>query len=181
MKAITDKSNNSHYFRKLTESDAILLGNYFESLSAETRLRFGPHPLTSQYAQHLCTLTNDTAQRFIVIENGGSRIIAYFILDFKMSEHEKARYAQFDIQLCDDLDVLFAPSVADDYQNKGIASDAMKLIIEEACTLNARSLVLMGGTQETNARAIAFYEKFGFKRFGGYQTDMFNHDMRVFL
>jgi hypothetical protein len=37
----------------------------------------------------------------------------------------------------------------------------------------------MGGTQETNRRALAFYEKFGFKRYGGYQTDIFNHDMRL--
>jgi RimJ/RimL family protein N-acetyltransferase len=37
----------------------------------------------------------------------------------------------------------------------------------------------MGGTQATNSRAIAFYEKFGFIKYGGYQTEVFNHDMRL--
>ena len=55
------------------------------------------------------------------------------------------------------------------------------LTIALATTTGARSLVLMGGTQASNARAIRFYEKSGFVRYGGYQTDQWNHDMRLLL
>jgi ribosomal protein S18 acetylase RimI-like enzyme len=37
----------------------------------------------------------------------------------------------------------------------------------------------MGGTQASNARDIAFYEKHGFVRCGGFWTDQYNHDMRL--
>jgi ribosomal protein S18 acetylase RimI-like enzyme len=39
----------------------------------------------------------------------------------------------------------------------------------------------MGGTQASNARAIAFYEKHGFVRCGGFWSDQYNHDMRLWL
>ena len=106
-------------------------------------------------------------------------IVGYFILEFELSPYEKSRYQSQGIELTQGLDVLFAPSIADDFQNCGLASLVMPEIISQTRRKGIRSLVLMGGTQATNARAIAFYEKFGFKKYGGYQTEGFNHDMRL--
>ena len=165
--------------RSLRRADREALAAYFEGLGGETRRRFQPHPLTREIAAALCDEVEPSALR-LVIETEGD-LIGYFILERGLPVYEIPRYREFGIDLAPGSDLLFAPSVADAWQNRGIASLAMPHLIAFARQLGARSLVLMGGTQATNHRAIAFYEKFGFKRFGGYQTDVFNHDMRLLL
>ena len=165
--------------RTLRLEDRAALAVYFESLGVETRRRFQPHPLTQEATVAVCNEGESSTVR-LVIERKGD-LIAYFILDRGLPVYETPRYREFGIDLAAGSDLLFAPSVADAWQNRGIASLAMPHLIAFARQLGARSLVLMGGTQATNHRAIAFYEKFGFKRFGGYQTDVFNHDMRLLL
>jgi diamine N-acetyltransferase len=165
--------------RRLTVDDADALSSYFVALSPETNRRFQPHPLTADVARSLCAHADSPTLRFVV--ESDEQIIAYFILEPVVSTEEADRFLRFGITLLSGLDFRFAPSVADVHQNTGIASQVMPQLIAFARAAGARSLVLMGGTQATNARAIAFYEKFGFERFGGYQTDVFNHDMRLLI
>jgi GNAT superfamily N-acetyltransferase len=167
------------FLRTLRPEDRAALAVYFEALGVETRRRFQPHPLTREAAAALCDEAEPSAIRLVIERRGG--VIGYFILERGLPVYETPRYREFGVDLAAGSDLLFAPSVADAWQNRGIASLAMPHLIAFARQLGARSLVLMGGTQATNHRAIAFYEKFGFKRFGGYQTDVFNHDMRLWL
>ena len=165
--------------RELRPTDARALALYFDQLGATTRRRFQPHPLTSAEAGRLCSAPAESALRLVIEHTAG--LVAYFIVDTALSPHEEGRYAKQGITLERGLDFLFAPSVHDRWQNKGLASMAMPFILDICQVWGARSLVLMGGTQATNAQAIAFYEKFGFARHGGYETDCFNHDMRLLL
>lgn len=171
--------NGELILRTLEGEDGAALSDYFAGLGPETLRRFQPHSLTTAMAHQICGSPDTRQSRFVVEREG--RIIAYFILDREMSIHETNRYREHGIMLESGLDFLFAPSVTDEFQGKGIASLAMPRLLSWARSAGARSLVLMGGTQATNARAIAFYEKFGFQRFGGYQTEIFNHDMRLCL
>lgn len=175
---IKDKSGNPFNYRRLEKCDSITLGLYFENLSAESKSRFGPHPLTYQYAHKICYSENDPAQRFIALLPNGD-IAAYVILDFDMIEHERLRYLNYGIELKAKKDVFFAPSVLDAHQNNGLASAIMKKIIGYANKNEIRSLVHLGGTQEPNKLALGFYQKFGFQQLGGYQTEVFNIDMRL--
>jgi diamine N-acetyltransferase len=165
--------------RDLQNHDTAALASYFAGLGTESKQRFGPHPLTEAGAAAVCSGQGTGQKTVRLVLETHVQIIGYFILEPQMSEHEARRYLVFDIALESDRDYLFAPSISDQYQNQGLASLAMPDIIAEAKALGARSLVLMGGTQASNGRAIAFYEKFGFERFGGYQTEVFNHDMRL--
>ncbi len=176
---ISESNAEKFLFRKLENTDTAMLADYFICLSAATKARFGPHHLTSEFAYYLCSKTDDTADRFVILPEGRNLIVGYFIIEFEMSPHEKSRYLSQGIELEKGLDVLFAPSIADDFQNCGLASLVMPEIIEHCKQKGVRSLVLMGGTQATNDRAIAFYEKFGFRKYGGYHTEVFNHDMRM--
>jgi diamine N-acetyltransferase len=162
--------------RSLEKHDASALAKYFDTLTVESKRRFQPHALTAEAALQICA-EKDAATLRVIVEFA-QRVIAYFILDPMVSIHEIARYRDAGITLKPGNDFMFAPSVLDEFQSTGIASMAMPYLTELARTKGARSLVLMGGTQATNHRAIAFYEKFGFVRYGGYQTDVFNHDMR---
>lgn len=170
-----------HYYalRTISVGDELPLAEYFASLSEDTKRRFQPHPLTAESAAEIARSPLGTSIRTILLD--GAKVIGYFILETAMSPHEAGRFAAHGIGLVSGKDVLFAPSMLDDYQNKGLASEVMPILIDFLKRKNFRSLVLMGGTQETNSRAIAFYEKFGFVKFGGYHTEMFNHDMRLIL
>jgi diamine N-acetyltransferase len=165
--------------RALRPDDGKRLATYFEGLTPATTTRFQPHPLTRGMAQELCNAPLSSAMRLVLERH--DEIIGYFILESTMHTHDAARYAEQGIALESGRDLLFAPSVADAWQNRGLSSQAMPHLIALAQQAGARSLVLMGGTQATNARAIRFYEKFGFERSGGYQTEMWNHDMRRLL
>jgi GNAT superfamily N-acetyltransferase len=162
--------------RRLAACDAPALFEFFESLGPASKRRFQPHPLTSEAARDLCVSSPSSTLRWVVAEHGV--IVAYFILDAQVSPHEVGRYRDHGIELEAGKDFMFAPAVTDRLQNEGMASEAMPHLLALARAAGARSLVLMGGTQATNPRAIAFYEKFSFKRCGGYQTEVFNHDMR---
>jgi GNAT superfamily N-acetyltransferase len=176
---LSGPDGTQYIFRKLEKADSPLLATYFPGLSKETQSRFGPHPLTAEHAEKLCRLKQDSADRFVLLTESQDEIIGYFIVEYGDAPDEAKRYQAQGIDLNPKLDPTFAPSMADAYQNKSLASRVMPLVIDAVREKGARSLVLMGGTQESNHRAIAFYEKFGFKRYGGYQSDVYNHDMRL--
>ncbi|TAA48401.1 GNAT family N-acetyltransferase [Corallincola spongiicola] len=166
--------------RLLHRDDGAALARYFAQMGEDTRRRFGPHPLTEAFADELVQKGDDSADRFVMTSDDG-KIAAYFIFERQAFPHEMQRYAEQGIVLAAGQDISFAPSVADAYQNSGVASAAMPALIGYARSMGAKSLVLMGGTQATNERAVRFYEKFGFRRHGGYQTELYNHDMRLLL
>jgi GNAT superfamily N-acetyltransferase len=171
--------------RSLRADDTDRLAAYFEALTPATTTRFQPHPLTREQAGILCGAVDgavdgaESVLRLVLEHDNG--VIGYFILELTVRSDDAARYAAQGITLEAGRDLLFAPSVADAWQDRGLSSLALPHLIALARQAGARSLVLMGGTQATNARAIRFYEKFGFEHRGGYQTGVWNHDMRLLI
>jgi GNAT superfamily N-acetyltransferase len=168
--------------RPLAPSDAAALGAYFVGLSPETRGRFGPHPLDRATAEHLCASIDPRAAQRVVLTTPGpvvDTIIAYIILLLGVPPHELERYARRGITLDPGLDCAVAPSVADGYQNVGIGSRCFQYVIGLARRLGRRHMVLLGGTQGTNERAVHFYAKHGFQTVGSFEHpgNVLNHDM----
>ena len=181
---ITAKNNEEFEFRPLAENDGELLGSFFEGLSAETRSKYGPHPLTKQYAvEKLCAqIGKDNVWRFVI--GNTDKVVGYFIVDFNHYPHEESRYCRYQLALDFSTDPVFAPCIADEYQSLGVASQAMGVLINTLTEKDLRSLVLMGGTQEPNQLARSFYRKFGFEELGEFYTDyngLNNIDMRLVL
>ena len=164
--------------RLVRSDDEALLGAYFEGLSPDTRGRYGPHPLTADFARELCAnLDFRSRLPFVAGRDDAEAIIAYFILDLGVGEKEQQRYTKRGTPLVDADVCTFAPSVADDYQSSGVGSAIMPGILDVARRPGRTHIVLMGGTTETNFRAIHFYEKFGFQKVGHFQTRVGNWDM----
>ena len=92
------KNNERVRIRFLQPEDAESLGAYFEELSEETRKRFGPHPLTSEYAQSLCHQVyrerEKKTYRFVGQRETSRKIVAYMIINFHLTVHEVERYQQ---------------------------------------------------------------------------------------
>lgn len=175
-------TNETAWLRPLTKDDAGILGVYFLSLSDETKRRYGPHPFDQATADKLCAENdyNKVIRMLATVPQAGSeRVIAYFILVMGVDEDEIKRYAVLGIGLDSATDCTLAPSVADDYQDKGVGSIVMRHVIDSALRLGKTRMVLMGGTQGTNARGIHFYKKYGFRIVGDFQepTGFNNHDM----
>ncbi len=177
------KLNELFVFRELLSTDEVLLGNFFCSLSESTRLKFEPHPLTREQAAIICTsIGKDNTKRFVITKS--SEIIGYLILDFNPFENELERYKKYGIKIDHRVDPVFAPCIADKYQNQGIASKAMKFIVKFAKGKKLKSIVLMGGTQQKNVLARSFYKKFEFEEYGEFYTahnGLNNIDMKLNL
>ncbi len=173
-------------FRPLEAGDARILGRYFLGLGEDTRQRFGPHPFDQATADALCAQTGDAHTiRFIATagQGAGEQAIAYFILGLSIGDVERERYYGVGIDLDPEADAAVAPSVADAVQDRGLGSLCMEHVIRVARRLGRRRLVLMGGVQATNWRAIHFYLKHGFRRMGTFEhpPGRSNHDMIVDL
>src|SRR5262245_60928157 len=168
--------------RPLLRSDGAALGAYFLDLSEETRRRFSPHPLDQATANHLCATINVAeALRLVAVVSGAApqEIIAYFILLLDVTDDERARYAQRGIALHAETDCTVAPSVADRYQNSGLGSFCFEHLIELARRLGRQRMLLLGGTQASNHRAIHFYAKHHFRTIGSFEepAGVLNADM----
>lgn len=169
--------------RLLTREDAEAFGAYLEGLSEETASLFGPHRLDADTARELCSkLDPSQTMRFGLFEPDGT-MIAYFLLFPLVRDSTIQRYAAAGIELSSKTDCTFAPSVADAWQSKGLATAAMPAITGIARDLGFKRMVLSGGTQDRNKRGIAFYRKHGFRVVNDFITEpagrgkIVNHDM----
>lgn len=176
------KSGESVVFRPLKTQDAQILGCYFLDLSNQTKQFFGPHPLDQETAIHLCsTINHSNVLRMIATHTKGTQeeVIAYVILHFGVIRHEQERYAQVNLTLNSQTDCTIAPSVADAFQNQGLGTLLMRHLIQVAHKLGYKRMVLLGGTQARNDRAVHFYQKVGFRLVNTfeYPTGCNNYDM----
>ncbi|MDE0221512.1 MAG: GNAT family N-acetyltransferase [Spirochaetaceae bacterium] len=179
--SLTLRSGADATLRLLSADDADLLGAYFARLSPRTRDFYGPHPFDQETAGRLCreTRTHTEVVRFVVTvtDGDGARIIAYFIVGFRMQESDTKRYAARGTPLDDRTDAYLAPSVEDGCQDTGVGSAVMGHLVPWLRGLGRRRLVLLGGVQQRNERAIAFYRKWGFRIVGDFETRAACHDM----
>jgi GNAT superfamily N-acetyltransferase len=156
-------------FRPVAAGDTQILADYFLSLTDDTKRRYGPHPFDRATAEKLCATTDpaDTLRMIATVKGEkGECVIAYIILILNIREDDAMRYNKLHIPLNAATDCTLAPSVADSYQSKGLGSVLMVQLKEFARQLGRARMVLWGGTQATNDRAIHFYHKHGFRTVG---------------
>lgn len=170
--------------RPLRPDDAVRFGDYLSGLSQETRSRYGPHPFDQATADAICAALDptDILRMVAVLEqtgerNGEANILSYVLLKQGVLEDDRKRYEALGIPLDPATDCTLAPSVADAYQDQGIGSLMMRHLLKVAQALRLKRVVLWCGVQATNARAVHFYTKWGFRKVGEFYTDKNNFDM----
>src|SRR5262245_38779969 len=88
--------------RPLRDDDGSRLGEYFRSLSEQTRGRYGPHPFDQKTADEICATINPREMvRLVASVPGaeGERIIAYMLLKMGILDFDRDRYEQLGIPL----------------------------------------------------------------------------------
>ncbi len=170
MKTITLKNGAQVLFRLLVSTDSEALFLYLQNLSAESRSRFGPHAFDQPTIDHICTHHDtDDVMRYIALCNGN--IIAYMLVKHGLIEWDSIRFTARSQYFDPITTATYAASVLDKWQNTGLGSAMFELILEDLKKRYFQQLILWGGVQATNDRAVHFYEKFGFKKFGSFWHD----------
>jgi diamine N-acetyltransferase len=174
------RSGEPMIMRPMRTDDAARFREYLDSLSEQTRARYGPHPFDPETANRICATLEPTDILRLVATipgDGGERIIAYVLLKMGVLDADQERYENLGIPLSPDSDCTLAPSVADAYQNQGVGSLMKRHVLEVTRALGRRRIVLWLGVQATNDRAVHFYAKWGFRKVGEFYTDKNNYDM----
>ncbi len=167
--------------RPLAPDDSARFGEYLCGLSEQTRSLYGPHAFDQETADAICAALDPSdilRMTASVPRAGRERTIAYMLLKLGVLADDAQRYERLSIALNPLLDATLAPSVADDYQSRGVGSLVMKHLLHVATVLGRKRIVLWGGVQARNARAVNFYTKWGFRKVGEfYAHGLDNFDM----
>jgi ribosomal protein S18 acetylase RimI-like enzyme len=172
------KDKRSVEIRLLANSDNDNLFDYFQNLSIESRSRFGPHLFDKETIDIICTEPNNDTLRYVAIDNSSKQIVAYMLIKQGMIEWDEERYATRNQAYDHASSVTFAPSVADAWQSSGLGSLMNDLIEDDLDKRKIRSIILWGGVQSSNLKAVNFYKKLGYQYIASFlHNNKDNHDM----
>jgi ribosomal protein S18 acetylase RimI-like enzyme len=172
------KNGKTVEIRLLQANDSEKLFEYFDlHFSKESKLRFGPHPFDKMTIDSICQNITDEIKRYVAIDDERN-IVAYMLIKQGMIEWDMKRYAERNQFYDDDSSVTFAPSVADTWQSSGLGSLMNDIIESDLKTRNIKSIILWGGVQAINEKAVNFYKKSGYRFIASFWHDgKNNYDM----
>jgi diamine N-acetyltransferase len=151
---------------------------YFNNLSQQSKKRYGPHPFTLEAIEN--TFEDAMYYKMFVAKNSADNtIIAYTVVKMGWVDFDKERLHSYDLSIGSG-DATIAPSVADNWQGKGLGSKFFKYVIDCLKTeLGITRLILWGGVQSDNEKAVRLYKKFHFKFLGEFEHNGMNRDMML--
>jgi GNAT superfamily N-acetyltransferase len=175
-KIIKTSNNRQVLMRRLGNSDFENLFLYLQNLGPETQKRFGPHPFDKQSIMDLYE-HDGPYSAYLAIDIGTAEIVAYSILKSGYPEHDSPRLQSYGLILNSNTDCTFAPSVADNWQSSGIGSALFEFILSDLKSRGFKRIILWGGVQADNSKAVNFYRKYGFIELGQFEYNGLNYDM----
>ncbi|NJO92424.1 MAG: GNAT family N-acetyltransferase [Chloroflexia bacterium] len=149
---------------------------YFNKLSDQSKKRFGPHPFTLEAIDEKY-LDSLNYRMFVAYNAYNDEIIAYTIVKFGWVEFDTGRLQSYGLSP-ETKDVTIAPSVADDWQSKGLGGKFFSYVLEcLKAEHEVTRLILWGGVQSDNEKAVRLYKKFNFRFLGEFEHHGMNMDM----
>jgi diamine N-acetyltransferase len=162
---ITLSSGETLILRPLMQSDIEALTAFLEQLSAETR-RLSTFPsYDRETAQSVCDAIARYDKLRLVVDAGG-RIVGLIEFSIDVPSDDLDRYEGYGVALDPMTARRFGPTLADDYQNRGLGSIVFPHVATIASRFGKPRIILWGGVLADNTRAIHYYTKCGF-RVGG--------------
>lgn len=181
---LATKDGDKVVFRPLAHSDVTMLAVFLENLSPVTRERSTFDSYDRACAEELCGAINKYDKlRFVCTagRDGGERIIGLLELSFGIPPSDLQRYRDVGINLSEDTDVRFGPTLADDWQGKGVGTLAFNRIAEIVKGFEKSRILLWGGVLVSNTPAIEYYKKLGFTVAGTFQNEGVDHLDMIYL
>jgi len=169
------KNNKDIFIRQISGEDFHALNIYLNELSDDTKKRFGPHyydvdSLNKFYSTpgHIGIIAEEPEHR---------KIVAYSIIKMGYVVHDKPRLESLGLYASNEAVCTFAPSVADEWQSVGIGDLMLSYIHSILIQQDINHIILWGGVQADNQKAINYYLKNGFKILGEFEYHGRNYDM----
>lgn len=173
---IEAKNSRKVCLRRLQSDDPDNLFDYLQGLNADTKSRFGPHGFDKQSIIYFYKQPNEHLG-YVAEDILTKKIVAYFILERGYLNHESLRLQSYDLTLDRQTDCTFAPSVADSWQSCGVGNALFRFVLSDLKSKGIKRIILWGGVQNNNEKAINFYLKNGFKLLGHFEFNGLNDDM----
>lgn len=172
---IVTKDNRLVFIRRLQLTDIENLYTYLQNLSDESKSRFGPHKFDLETLYEF--YSSNLNLGYVALSFDTHDIIAYAIIKIGYLEHDKNRIEAYGLKLSQQCDLTFAPSVADSWQGYGVAYHLFDYIRSDIAIGEAKRIILWGGVQMDNERALKYYKRIGFKKIGQFTYNGENYDM----
>lgn len=170
------KNNIPIHLRQLHSSDFENLLHYLNNLSAETKSRFGPHAFTMEAIEAMYG-SGQNFTGYTAIEESTGTIIAYAIIKKGLLQHDTERLQHYGLVLNEETDCTFAPSVADEWQSLGVGKLLFSFIWADLMATGFKRIILWGGVQSSNHKAVQYYTNNGFYILGAFEYNGQNLDM----
>jgi len=175
---ILAKNGKQVLLRHIAGQDTGRLLWYLHGLSNDTKMRFGPHPFDEQSVVDFYNNTQ-TNTGYVAEDISTCNIVAYSIIKKGYLEHDSQRLQSYGMLLSHHHDCTFAPSVADDWQSCGVGNALFQFILSDLASSEINRIILWGGVQASNTRAVNYYYKHGFKKLGEFYYNGENYDMSL--
>ncbi len=169
------KDTSQITIRKFQPSDNDQLVGYFSWLSEETKSRFGPHRFDKQSIADI--YSDHRSLGYVAIDNLKDEIVAYAIVRIGFLEHDRDRLESYGLILDTETDATIAPSVADEWQSCGIGNCMFHIILEDLKSKGIQRIILWGGVQCSNEKAVNYYKRNNFRILGEFEYHGTNYDM----
>ena len=162
--------------RRLTTNDLDKLADYLHQVSDEVKNRFGPHHFNKEAILEFYSWPHENIG-FVAEDVANESIIGYSIIKCGYLPQDKERWEGYGFDLDSMKCCTFAPSVTDNWQGIGIGKQLLQYILQELSVAGIQQVLLWGGVQSDNAKAIKFYKSFGFETAGSFDHFGSNYDM----
>jgi len=173
---IEAKNKRRVSLRRLCAGDTDNLCNYLQGLGSVTKSRFGPHGFDKQSILDFYKHQNEHLG-YIGIDVLSGRIIAYSVLKIGYIQNDSFRLQSYSLVPDHHNDCTFAPSLADLWQSYGVGNALFRYLLSDLQSKGIKRIILWGGVQSDNVKAISFYLKNGFKLLGRFEYNGWNDDM----
>ena len=179
MKTVLTKQNKPVTLRQLSGNDLDRLLAYLHQLSPATVRRFQPHSFHKDEVINF--YHHPEHEAWVAVDPSSETIIAYTVLKKGYLHHDYPRLQQYGVDISYDHCYTIAPSVTDEWQSTGVGQLLFNNVIAEMKNRDVKQLILWGGVQTDNHKAVRFYQKNGFRSLGHFQYNGLNEDMLLQL
>jgi diamine N-acetyltransferase len=170
------KNKATVHLQQLDNGNYEQLLQYFAALSDETRARFGPHPFNIDTLKYLFENEKEY-YGYIATEPITNKVTAYAVVKKGFLQHESERLQRYGLILNNDTDAVYAPSVADAWQGLGLGTRLFRYIENDLQARGIKRVILWGGVQSSNFKALNYYINLGFTLLGQFEYNGNNKDM----
>jgi diamine N-acetyltransferase len=172
----TVKNTKQIFLRRLESADFNKLYYYLQNLSEATKKRFGPHQFDLLSIRNFYANSNMHIG-YIAIDIASTEIVAYAIIKIGYLAHDCSRLESYGLALNHKTDCTYAPSVADEWQSCGVGNSIFQFILSNLKATEVKRIILWGGVQLDNEKAVNYYKKNDFKTLGQFYYRGDNYDM----